>query len=57
MFVLGVLAIVVCTFNFYGWVFGVVLIGILNLMIYGAVQVYLYIKNDFEIKPLWEKIN
>ena len=57
VFVLGSLAIIACTFIFVNWVAGVILIGALVVAIYAVAQVYLYIKNDFMMVPLWEKVN
>jgi len=56
-FALGVVVMILCCFLFVHWIDGLIFLGSLCFFCYVAVQVWLYIKNDFYVKPLWSLIN
>ena len=56
-FGVGVVLMVLCCFLFVHWIEGLIFLGALCFFCYVAVQLWLYIKNDFYVKPLWGLIN
>jgi hypothetical protein len=56
-FGLGVIVMVLCCFLFVHWIDGLIFLGALCFLCYVAVQLWLYIKNDFYVKPVWSLIN
>jgi hypothetical protein len=51
--IVGLLLMVVSVFLFINWVDGLICIGIMLVFIYIGVQVGLYIKNDYYMKPMF----
>jgi len=57
LFAFGVVLMTLCIFLFVHWLEGLIMLCALLAIIWGIVQGYLYVKNDFFMKPLFQTIN
>lgn len=56
-FAVGVVCMLLCCFLFVHWIDGLIFLGALCFLTYVIFQIWLFIKNDFYVKPLWGLIN
>lgn len=57
MLILGVLCILLCCFLFVHWIDGLIFLGAIVFLCYVAAQAWMYVTNDYYIKPFWAMIN
>lgn len=56
-FGLGIVLMVLSCFLFVHWIDGLIFLGALLVMVYVCGQIWLYVTNDFYIKPIWALVN
>lgn len=56
-FLVGVVLMILCCFLFVHWIDGLIFLGAMLFFLYVAAQVWMYIQNDYYVKPLWAIVN
>ena len=57
IFCFGLLLMTATIFLFVHWIQGVILLCCFLILIWFVIQAYLYVKNDFFMRPVWQAIN
>jgi len=56
-FILGMLLMLVAVFLFVHWIDGLIFFAALAFLIYVVIQLYMYIRDGFYMRPIWLNIN